>query len=61
MKGQIPMVGGDEYDALTRWRRYLNWKPGERKRIKRRYNKRVRRHVRLDLRLQRNNMPKMAR
>ena len=38
------MKGGDEYDALTRWRQvfcYLS-KSGVAKKIKRKYNKRVR-------------------
>lgn len=42
----IPMINGDEYDALTQWKRFLHWRPGERKAIKRRYNKRVRRRGR---------------
>ena len=36
------MKGGDEYDALSPWKRYYHWQPGERKRIKRGYNKRQR-------------------
>jgi len=36
------MVNGDEYDAFTGWRRLLHWKPGERRRIKRAFNRRVR-------------------
>ena len=43
MKGEIPMNSGDEHDALTRWRRFLHWKPGERVRIKRGFRRRVRR------------------
>jgi hypothetical protein len=39
---QIPMRGGYEHDALTGWRRFLNWRTGERKRAKRSYAKRVR-------------------
>ena len=35
--------GGDEYDALTRWQRFLRWRPGQRRAIKRRFNKRQRR------------------
>ena len=34
--------GGDEYDALTRWKRFLYWRPGQRRTIKRRFNKRQR-------------------
>jgi hypothetical protein len=29
-------------DALTRWKKYIHFKPGERKRIKRKFNRRVR-------------------
>jgi hypothetical protein len=50
MRGEIPMKGGDEQDAFTGWRRYLNWAPGRRKSIKRGYHKRVRRLVRRELR-----------
>ena len=31
----IQVVGGDEHDAFTGWRRVLSFRPGERKRIKR--------------------------
>jgi len=43
LRKRIPMKGGDEYDAFTNWRRYVYWQRGELKRIKRKYNKRVRR------------------
>ena len=37
------MKGGDEYDALTRTaKRHYRWKAGYRKKIKRKYNKRLR-------------------
>jgi hypothetical protein len=39
----IPFVSGDEHDALTGWRKVLKFRPGERKEIKRRYQRRVRR------------------
>ena len=26
----IPMTSGGEFDALTRWRHFLHWKPGTR-------------------------------
>ena len=39
---RIKLKGGDEYDALTKAKKYYHWKPGERKKIKRRYNKRFR-------------------
>ena len=45
----IPMAGGDEFDALTRWRYFLHWKPGTRKAIKRGYNRRQRAQVRIEL------------
>ena len=41
-RGFIPLKGGDEYDALTRWRRYLKFGRGVLKWIKRKYHKRVR-------------------
>lgn len=36
------LKSGDEYDALTGWKRMLHWRPGERKRIKKRFWKRQR-------------------
>ncbi len=41
----IPLKGGDEYDALTRFKKYLRWRPGQRKAIKRRFNKQVRQEL----------------
>ncbi len=38
----LPMKGGDEYDALTRWRKVLDWRAGERSWIKRKYRRRER-------------------
>ena len=46
MAKRIKMISGDEYDALTKWKRHIKWRAGERKRIKRRYNKRDRHKVR---------------
>ncbi|MBI5922335.1 MAG: hypothetical protein HY847_11910 [Betaproteobacteria bacterium] len=46
----IPMTNGDEYDALTRWRHFLHWKPGTRKAIKRGYSRRQRTMGRTQLR-----------
>ena len=38
------MVGGAEYDCLRHHaKRYYKWKPGERKDIKRKFSRRVRR------------------
>jgi hypothetical protein len=39
----VPMVTGDENDALTRFKRFVNWRPGVRKALKRAFNRRVRR------------------
>ena len=39
---KIPMKGGNEYDALTKARKYYNWSKGQLKKIKRGYNKRFR-------------------
>jgi hypothetical protein len=30
MSREVPMIDGDEYDALTRWRRYRRWRAGMR-------------------------------
>lgn len=46
----IPMRGGDEYDALTRWRRFLHWRAGVRRWIKAHYNRRQRRTARAEIR-----------
>ena len=43
MARRIPLRNGDEFDAITRWRRYLYWRAGERARIKRAYRRRERR------------------
>ena len=43
------MVSGDEVDAFTRWRKYLHSRPGKWKRIKRKFNRRVRQEVRRTL------------
>lgn len=40
----------DEYDAFTKWRKYLCWRPGELKAIKRRASKRERRRARAEIR-----------
>ena len=40
------LKSGEEWDALTGWRRYYHWHPGQRKRIKRGYNKRMRKAAR---------------
>ena len=44
MTKRIPMKGGDEYDGLTKARRFYLWKAGQLKKIKRAYNKRFRKY-----------------
>jgi len=46
MTKRIPMKGGDEYDAFSKSRKFLIWKSGQIKKIKRAYNKRLRKHNR---------------
>ena len=43
-----PMKKNVEFDAFTGWRYLLHWKSGDRKKIKRGYNKRVRKLFRLE-------------
>ena len=45
---RIPMINGDEFDALTRAKKYYHFKPGTRKEIKRGYRARKRRIDRID-------------
>lgn len=45
MTKRIPMKGGDEYDGLTKARKFYLWKTGKLKKIKRAYNKRFRKYV----------------
>lgn len=49
MGKRIPMVDGDEVDALSRGHHGFKWRSGERKRIKRKYNRRERQQARLTL------------
>jgi len=44
MGKRIPMKGGDEYDGLTKSRKFHLWKSGQLKKIKRAYNKRFRKY-----------------
>ena len=46
------LKSGEEYDALTRWRKRLYWKPGETKKVKHKYNKRQRKQSRFELKRQ---------
>lgn len=50
MGHKTPLKSGDEYDALTPWKRFEIWRAGDRKKIKRRFNKRVRRDTLADIR-----------
>ena len=43
-------IDADELDAFTKWRHYVFWQRGERKRIKRKFNKRVRKAAKMELR-----------
>lgn len=40
---RIPLHVSSEYDALTRAHHYHHFRPGQRKKVKRQYNKRLRR------------------
>lgn len=42
-KAGVPIGGGREPDALTGWRRFTRFRPGERHAAKNSYNRRVRR------------------
>lgn len=46
MRGTIILKTGDEFDALTRWRKFCIWRAGDRAAIKRGYRRRVRREAR---------------
>ena len=45
MTKRIRMKGGDEYDGLTKARKFYTWKAGQLKKIKRAYNKRLRKYI----------------
>jgi hypothetical protein len=44
-KDRIPMIDGDEHDFLGWCKRFFTYRPGYRKWLKRKYNKRLRRMV----------------
>jgi len=44
-KIRIPLKSGIEFDALTGWKKVLYWHPGQRKWVKRKYNKRLRKQL----------------
>ena len=37
-----PLKTGDEYDALTKWKKFVKFRAGERKKIKKKYNRKER-------------------
>jgi len=37
-----PLKTGEEYDALTGWKKYIRFRPGQRKKVKKAYNKKER-------------------
>jgi len=45
---RIPLRGGDEYDGLTKARKFHLWQRGQLKKIKRAYNKRLRKYNKND-------------
>ncbi|WP_433503718.1 hypothetical protein ACQP04_29085 [Pseudonocardia halophobica] len=45
---RLPLIDGDEQDALTRTRRFYHWRAGQVRRIKRRVSKRERRFGRAE-------------
>jgi hypothetical protein len=49
-KPEIPLRGGMEYDALTRWRKFQAWRAGQRKWVKRKFRKRARQMVKAIIR-----------
>ena len=55
------MKGGDEYDGLTKARRFFHWKSGQLKKIKRAYNKRLRKFNRGEKDYDENGMDKNGR
>ena len=44
MNKRVPLKSGDEYDALSKSRKFHLWKSGQLKKIKRAYNKRFRKY-----------------
>ena len=48
-KPEIPLKGGDEYDVFTSWREVMIWKSGQIAKVKKRFNRRLRRSIRRQL------------
>jgi len=44
MSKRVPLKGGEQYRALTKARKFYIWRAGQLKKIKRAYNKRLRKH-----------------
>jgi hypothetical protein len=51
------MKGGIEVDCLTKARRFYHWSPGTIVWVKRKYNKRVRRNARIQVKRQLESQP----
>ena len=52
---RIKMKGGDEFDYFSRYRKFLRFKRGDGKLIKRKYNKRLRKYLKCKLNMSRKN------
>jgi hypothetical protein len=50
MMGSRDRLTADEFDAFTRWRRLLHWRPGALKKVKRAFAKRSRKTAKAGLR-----------
>ena len=50
MAKRIPMIDGDEMDAMTPARKIQKWRAGERRRIKTKYRRRERRKAHAEMR-----------
>ena len=47
----IKFINGDEEDALNNCKRFFFWHPGQRKRIKNQYNRRVRKFMKFECKI----------
>lgn len=45
MKRRVPMKTGDEYDLLTPWKKWEIYRAGDRKKVKKLFNRRERRFL----------------
>ena len=44
------LKGGSEYDCLTKWRKYMKNHSGESHSVKKKFSRRVRREIKLEIR-----------